>query len=157
MISIISFILDNLISNFINHNSLFYPLFTMLSLIIIYPKFNKKDNKYYIYSFILGLIYDITVSDTLFLNAFIFLLLSYILNYIFKKIPYNYLSILIISILTIIYYRLVTYLTLILLNYLNINILILLKSIYSSLILNIIYISILSNKKLIFKKKNHIN
>ena len=82
MISIISFILDNLISNFINHNSLFYPLFTMLSLIIIYPKFNKKDNKYYICSFILGLIYDITVSDTLFLNAFIFLLLLHISSFV---------------------------------------------------------------------------
>ena len=95
--TIISLILDNFVSNFINHNSLFYPLFTLLSLIIIYPKFTKKINKYYLTSFLLGLIYDVAVTDTLFLNAFIFLLLSYIINYIFRKIPYNYLSVLIIS------------------------------------------------------------
>lgn len=154
---IISFILDNFISNFINHNSLFYPLFTLLSLIIIYPKFTKKINKYYLTSFLLGLIYDIAVTDTLFLNAFIFLLLSYIINYIFRKIPYNYLSVLIISVISIIYYRVITYIVLLLLNYLNFNILILLKSIYNSLILNIIYITILYNKKLIFKKIKHIN
>ena len=154
---IISFVLDNFISNFINHNSLFYPLFTLLSLIIIYPKFTKKLNKYYLISFLLGLTYDIAVTDTLFLNAFIFLLLSYIINYIFKTIPYNYFSVLIISIVSIIYYRLITYLVLLLLNYLNFNIVVLLKSIYNSLILNIIYITILYNKKLIFKKINHIN
>ena len=154
---IISFILDNFISNFINHNSLFYPLFTLLSLIIIYPKFIKKINKYYLTSFLLGLIYDIAVTDTLFLNAFIFLLLSYIINYIFRKTPYNYLSVLIISFISIIYYRVITYIVLLLLNYLNFNLLTLLKSIYNSLILNIIYITILYNKKLIFKKIKHIN
>ena len=155
--TIISFILDNFISNFINHNSLFYPLFTLLSLIIIYPKFTKKINKYYLTSFLLGLIYDIAVTDTLFLNAFIFLLLSYIINYIFKKIPYNYISVLIISFVSIIYYRVITYIVLLLLNYLNFNLLTLLKSIYNSLILNIIYKTILYNKKLIFKKIKHIN
>ena len=154
---IISIILDNFISNFINHNSLFYPLLTLLSLIIIYPKLTKKINKYYLTSFLLGLIYDIAVTDTLFLNAFIFLLLSYIINYIFRKIPYNYLSVLIISFISIIYYRLITYIVLLLLNYLNFNLLTLLKSIYNSLILNIIYITILYNKKLIFKKIKHIN
>ena len=154
---IISFILDNFISNFINHNSLFYPLFTLLSLIIIYPKLTKKINKYYLISFLLGLIYDVAVTDTLFFNAFIFLLLSYIVNYIFRKIPYNYLSVLIISFISIIYYRLITYIVLLLLNYLHFNLLTLLKSIYNSLILNIIYITILYNKKLIFKKIKHIN
>ena len=154
---IISFILDNFISNFINHSSLFYSLFTLLSLILIYPKHTKKLNKYYLTSFLLGLIYDIAVTDTLFLNAFIFLLLSYIINYIFRKIPYNYLSVLIISIISIIYYRVITYIVLLLLNYLNFNLLTLLKSIYNSLILNIIYITILYNKKLIFKKIKQIN
>ena len=155
--TIISFILDNFISNFINHNSLFYPLFTLLSLIIIYPKFTKKINKYYLTSFLLGLVYDVAVTDTLFLNAFIFLLLSYIINYIFRKIPHNYLSVLIVSIVSIIYYRVITYIVLLLLNYLNFNIFVLLKSIYNSLVLNIIYTSILYNRKFIFKKVNHIN
>jgi len=152
MISI-SFILDNIFSNLINYDSLFYPLFTLLSLILIYPKYNKKDNRYFIISFIIGLIYDI-VLNTLFLNSFIFLLLSYILRIIFNKIKYNYLSILFISILSIIYYRIVNYIILVILNYLEFNIFTLFKSICSSILLNIIYITIFHVlKRLIFNKK----
>jgi len=150
---IISFILDNIVSNLINYDSIFYPLFTLLSLILIYPNYNKKDKKYYIISFILGLIYDITLN-TLFLNTFIFLLLAYILRLIFSKIKYNYLSVLFISILSIIYYRTVTYVVLLILNYLEFNIHTLFKSIYSSILLNIIYVTIFYLlKKLIFNKK----
>jgi len=153
IILIISFLLDILVSKFITYNSLLYPLFSILSLIFIYPNFHKT-NHYYIYSFILGFLYDILI-DTIFLNAFIFLLLSYLLKLIFKKIPYNYLSVLLISIFTIIYYRLIIYSILIFINYLKFDIFILLKSISSSLLLNIIYISIMyliTSKKLIFKK-----
>lgn len=157
MITVItSFILDNLISNLLNYNSVFYPLFTIISLILIYTDFSKRNNNYFIYAFIVGLIYDISVTDTLFLNAFIFLMLAYILKKIFNKITYNYFSILFISIGTIIYYRVVTYLVLVVVNYLNFDIYVLLKSIYSSLILNIIHISIFylitHPKKLIFKR-----
>lgn len=150
---IILFILDNIVSNLINYDSIFYPLFTLLSLILIYPNYNKKDNRYCIISFILGLIYDVTLN-TLFLNVFIFLLLAYILRLIFSKIKYNYLSVLFISILSIIYYRTVTYIVLVILNYLEFNIFTLFKSIYSSILLNIIYVSLFYLlKKIIFNKK----
>ena len=150
---IILFILDNIVSNLINYDSIFYPLFTLLSLILIYPNYNKKNNRYYIISFILGLIYDITLN-TLFLNVFIFLLLAYILRLIFSKIKYNYLSVLFISLLSIIYYRTVTYIMLVILNYLEFNINLLFKSIYSSILLNIIYVSLFYLlKKIIFNKK----
>ncbi len=157
IIVIISFILDNIFSRLIKYSNLLYPLFSLLSLILIYPYFNRKDNNYYIFSFIFGLIYDITYTDTIFLSAFIFLSISYLLRLIFNKFNYNYLSVLLSSIFIIIYFRLVTYLILVLLNYLNFNIITLISSIYSSLILNIIYILlvyILLNKKiLIFKTK----
>lgn len=155
IIVIVSFVLDNLISNLLNYNSIFNPLFTIISLILIYSDFSKRNNNYFIYAFILGLIYDITVTDTLFLNAFIFLSLAYILKKIFNKITYNYFSILFISIGTVIYYRVVTYFVLLVINYLNLNIFTLFESIYSSLVLNIIYISIFylttHSKRLIFK------
>jgi len=156
MIVIISFVLDNIVSNFLNYNSIFNPLFTLLALILIYPCFNKRSNNYYIYAFVLGFIYDVSITNTLFLNAFIFLLLSYLIRLMFKKIPYNYLSILIISLCSIIYYRVITYIVLIILNYLDFNLFYLFKSIYTSILLNVIYISILyliiNSKRLIFKR-----
>ena len=156
IIVIISFVLDNLISNLTNYNSILYPLFTVLSLILIYKDFNRKNNNYFIYSFILGFVYDVAVTDTLFLNAFIFLFLSYLIRIIFNRITYNYISVLFISIGSIIYYRIVTYLILNILNYLNFNIILLCKSIYSSIVINIIYISvfylIVHRRKLIFKR-----
>ena len=156
MIVIVSFILDNIVSNFLNYNSIFNPLFTLLSLVLIYPSFNKRSNNYYIYVFILGFIYDVAITNTLFLNAFIFILLAYFIKLIFNKIPYNYLSVLIITLCSIIYYRVITYAILIILNYLDFNLFYLFKSIYTSILLNIIYISILyliiNSKRLIFKR-----
>lgn len=156
MIVIVSFILDNIVSNFLNYNSIFNPLFTLLSLVLIYPSFNKRSNNCYIYVFILGFIYDVAITNTLFLNAFIFILLAYFIKLIFNKIPYNYLSVLIITLCSIIYYRVITYAVLIILNYLDFNLFYLFKSIYTSILLNIIYISILyliiNSKRLIFKR-----
>lgn len=156
IIVFISFILDNIISKLIPYNSLMYPLFSILSLELIYPYFNYNDNRYHVLSFFLGLIYDLAYTDTIFLNASIFLLLSYILKIIFKKFNYNYLSVLIVSIITIIYYRLSVYLILVLVKYLSFDILSLIRGIYNSLIINIIYISILyiivNGKRLILKK-----
>ena len=156
IVIIISFILDNIISNLINYYSIFYPLFTLLSLVLIYPHFNKKSKKYFICTFIFGFIYDISVTDTLFLNAFIFLLLAYLLKYTFNKLTYNYLSVLLLSLGAIIYYRAVNFLILVVINYLSFNIGLLFKSIYCSIILNVIYISVyylINSKRLIFKRR----
>ncbi len=157
---IISFFLDNICSNFITLNSLFYPLFSILSLVLVYPYFNKNTSDYLIIAFTLGLSYDLVYTDTIFVNAFIFLILAYILRKVFSKITYNYLSVLLVSIITIIYYRAVTYVVLIIIDYLDFNILSFLKSVYSSIFINIIYLSIfyvILNKRLIFKKLWHIN
>ena len=156
IIVIISFLLDNVISNLLNYNSIFNPLFTLTSLILIYPNFNKKSNNYFIYAFILGLIYDISITNTLFLNAFVFFSLSLLIRFVLKKIKYNYLSILVLLLGSIIYYRLITYIILVIINYLNFSFYYLFKSIYSSIFLNIIYISfvylIINIKRLILKK-----
>lgn len=152
MIVVISFLLDNLVSNFISIKGIFYPLFSLLSLVIVYP-YNKKN--YLKISFIIGLLYDITYTDTLFLNAFIFLISAYFIKQIFKKIEYNYISYLFASLLIILFYRISTYSILLIITYTSFDISILLKSIYSSIIINIIYLTIvyiIINRKLIFKK-----
>jgi len=139
LILLISFYLESTLSNIINMNYLI-PLFTLLSLIIIYPYLFNRKRDYYIISFIIGLLYDITYTDTIFLNSFIFLLISYIIHLINIVITNNSFNVIIISLIIIIIYRLITYLVLVFINYITPNINTLINSILSSILINIIYI-----------------
>lgn len=137
---ILSFILEGLISNLISiQTKLFNPLFTLISLILFNHKYNLK--KYLIISFCIGLLYDIIYTNTLFLNAFIFLLLSYLTYIIFKIINNNLINRVIVSVASIFIYRIIVYL--ILITRYSISYKILINSITSSLLINIIYILII--------------
>ncbi len=131
----ISLILDGIFSKWIN------PLFTPLTLIFHYK--NK-----YLYTLLAGFIYDIVYTDTLFLNTTIFILLLYLIEFIFKRITFNFLNVILISILVIILYRISIFLILITINYIKFDLFNLLYSILYSLI-NVIYVIILylTNKK----------
>ena len=156
-IILISFYLEGILSNIINISFLI-PLFTLLSLIIIYPYLFNRKKDYFIICFIIGLLYDIGYTDTIFLNAFIFLLIGYIIHLINIVITNNWFNVMIISLFVITIYRIITYLVLIFINYLKPDIELLKNSILNSLIINIIYIiiiykitDIISRKKGIYK------
>jgi rod shape-determining protein MreD len=136
---IISFLLDSILTSFIPINSIFLPLFSLISLIIIYPYFHKEENRYLVFSFLLGLLYDICYTDTIFLNAFIFLLISFFIKLINEYISNNVFNISFISMLVITIYRIITYFVLVIINYLKYDFNDLLVSIYSSLIINVFY------------------
>ena len=80
LISIISFFLDGILSHYILPNSLFLPLFTVVALVLIYPYFNNNNYRYFKYIALLGLLYDISYLDTLFLNFFIFIIIGFIVG-----------------------------------------------------------------------------
>lgn len=141
LIMVLSFFLDGICSNLIQISSLFYPLFSLLSLVIIFPYFSKKNRrKYYIYAFLIGLTYDILYTNTLFLNSLYFLAAGIFINLLYNLITNNIYSCILISIFIIICYRLFTYLFILLNNYVKLDIRYLFESIYSSLIINIIYV-----------------
>ena len=100
MISIISLLLDLLCNTFINRNSLFLPLFTLLSIIFI-----KKDDKYYLKVGLLGFIYDIIFTNFYILNSFLFLIMGFIIFNYYKKYKYSIFSNIILSIIIIIIYN----------------------------------------------------
>ena len=173
LILVISFLLDNLISFFLNTNLLFNPLLSLVSLIIIfiyYPRpprgrtapvcqtfryiyyHRKNENKYLITSFVLGLVYDIVCTDTIFLNAGIYLLLSLFIIKFYKIFSYNLLNSAILLIIVIIIYRSITFLVLSNFNFISFNLYHLLQSIYSSLILNLLYLSFFFLKKKKYKR-----
>lgn len=145
IIIIVSFALDSIISNIINIHGLFAPLLTLMSLIIIYPYYNGNKSSYYKAAFITGLFYDLIYTDTMIVHAIIFTLMAFIITKLNVILAGNWLNDTIIAVICIIIYRLVMYGLLLINGNIELNTSYILESIYSSLILNIIYIIIVFN------------
>lgn len=144
IILIISLLLQSLFSNFIAINTnLFNPIFPLIAILIIYPYFKKNNKKYLIYSVVYGFLYDLFYTETFILYAFLFFLIALLIIKLNKYFSKNIINIIIMTILIVISYRVIVYTLLVLINYLSFNIFVLFKSIYSSLILNILYAVIL--------------
>lgn len=152
---IISFYLENIFFNSINCNFLI-PLFILMSFVIIYPYMYSSKKKYLISILIIGIIYDITYTDTLFLNSLLFLLIGYFIIIMNKYINNNLINTLLIDLLVIIIYRVAIYLFLVFVNYINRNTNDLFISITNSLLINIIYSVILYELLKIIAKKREI-
>lgn len=161
IILIISFLLDGILSNFIPYMvgdlSLFSPLLTIVSLIIIYPLFKKNNKKYYIIAFITGILYDLFYTDLLFFNAFIFLLLAFFIVLLYKFIKVNFLTIILYTLVIITLYESVVGVVMIIFNVVSISIESLLYKIENSLLLNIVYSEVGYLLIKLFTKKNKNN
>ena len=157
--TIISFLLDGLMSNYINTNlvnpSYLRTIYSIVALVIIFSYFENKQ-KYLIILFILGILFDIVYTNTLLLNIVIFFIIFLVLNTIDYYIPNNLFTISIKSIIAIIIYHLISYFILILTNYNHYSLNLLILIIIRSLIMTIIYsiISYLLIKKIYFKRFN---
>lgn len=137
-ISMFSFFLDGILSKYISGNSLFLPLLTIVSLVIIYPYFNNNDYRYYKYIAILGFLYDIAYMNTVFYNFFIFIILGFI-NVFIKYYVSDRLHInVLITVLLIVVYRFINYAFINIIGN-NLKFSYFFESVYSSLILNIFY------------------
>ncbi len=143
VVLIISFVLDSLISNFISLTGIFMPLFTLMALIIIYPYFNGDKIKYYGTSFLIGVGYDLIYTDTIIIHGFLFLLLAFIITRLNLLLSNNYLNVSIMALVCIVIYRMVTYSLLLITANISFDLFAVFKSIYSSMLANIIYIIIL--------------
>lgn len=158
----LSLILDGILSNIfpytINNLSLFTPLLTLISIYLIYPFYKKKEKKYMITLFLIGIIYDLLYTNLIFYNAITFTIIGIISKYIYKHYEINYLNIIIQIILIVTIYESLNALIIILFNLVPMSISRLFYKITHSLLLNIIYselllliINILPNK---YKKVN---
>ena len=136
MIGLLSLFIELLFDQIISYKTYIIPLFTLVSILFI-----KRDNKYYLYLFLLGFIYDLFFTETLFLHSIIFILLGLIIR------KNNILSL----VLMITLYNIFIYLSYILLNKINISFEELLCIIKHYYIINIMYYYIL---RIIYKKKS---
>ena len=155
LISMISFFLDGILSRYILPNSLFLPLFTIVSLVIIYPYFNNDNFRYFKFIAIIGLLYDIAYFNTLFYNFFIFIALGFVIGLINYLLSNNIYTNILMTVVSITIYRIITFLITIIFKT-SYSLCELLQSIYSSLILNIIYCLIIYIITEIYSKKNKI-
>lgn len=142
-ILIFSFLLESAFTNIVNINSFVIPLFTITSLVIIYPYFRNKNINYIIVSLILGLFYDISFADSIFVNTICFGILSSMIIICYNYVKYNIYTSSIINIIILISYRIISYVILLSVNYIPFNNEILFRGIYNSLSINIIYAIVL--------------
>ncbi len=143
IIFIISFILDGILTNYlpymISDLSLFTPLLSITSLILIYPLLKKDKKKFYIYAFIAGIIYDLFYTNLLFFNGFAFLFLAFLITKIYQLFGSGYIKILFNILIIIIAYELLTVLILILFNLVPVTLNKVFYKITHSILLNLIY------------------
>lgn len=144
---IISLLLDGLLTNYlpylVNDLSYFTPLFTLISIFIVYPLYRKKEKEYFISIFILGFVYDLLFTNLLFFNAVLFVFIGFIIKYIIKNFELGYIKIIIYVLLIVIFYESLTALFLGVFNIVPITLDRLIYKITHSLLLNIIYSELL--------------
>ena len=155
--TIISFLLDGLISNYTAINlvdpSYLRTIYTIISLVIIYHYFDNQKKYLYIL-LILGLLFDIVYTNTFILNTTIFFIIYLILQKLDYLLPNNLLTINLKSLIAITTYHVLTYIILLLVNYNSYNLKLLFIILSRSIIMTIIYttISYFIIKKIFSKK-----
>lgn len=158
---IISFLLDGVLSNYLDYMlgdiTLFNPLLTIVALLVIYPFFKKDENKYLIIAFIVGFLYDLFYTNLLFTNAILFLLLAIIYKYLYKKLEVNILTTAFSICLIITIYEITLSFLLFIFNIVPITTSEVFYLIVHSLILNVIYGDILYLISRRTKRKRRLN
>lgn len=147
IIMTISLLLDGLLTNYlpflVNDLSFFTPLFTLISIFIIYPLYRKKEKKYFISIFILGMLYDLLYTNLLFFNAVLFVFIGFIIRLIIKNFELSYMKIILYIVIVVVSYESLTLFFLGIFNIIPISINRLIYKITHSLLINIIYGEIL--------------
>ena len=137
-VTFLSFIFEYFINSFF-HGTVFSGLIIFSSLIFLEPYFKKNKDRFYVYCFLIGFLYDLIYSGVYFLNAGVFLFIGIIITYINCITPNN----LFVSVLQLVFmiglYRTLCFLFMVINGVVIFDFGILFRSIYSSIIVNVIY------------------
>jgi len=143
---IISFLFEGFISNYVSSSfsdfNLFSTLYTLIALIIIYPYF-YNEKKYYILLIIFGFLIDIVYTNTFMLNIFVFIAISFIVKFLNFILPENILMVNIMTVSSVMLYHILSYMILTIINYNTYPLSLLLNICINSVIMTIVYTSIL--------------
>ena len=109
----VSFLLDSIMSNFVDISSnIIIPLLTLTSLVTIFPYFSK-EKEYFKICILFGFLYDIVFCNTLFINTGLFIGIGFILKILNYYLSNNIFNNLIMLVINIILYRSIMYFILI--------------------------------------------
>lgn len=156
-IVVISLLLDGIISNFLPYTvgnlSLFTPLFTVMSLFLIYPFFKKDIKKYFTVLAVLGFVYDLLYTNLLFFHLILFLILGSLIMILYKYLDTNYAMLLLEGFILIIVYQALNTVLMILFQVVPVSIYDFLYLVEHTIILNILYLELgFFLTRLLFKK-----
>ena len=138
IVSFLSFILEYVV-NLLFHGSIFTGLIVFSSLVLSEPYFKKNNDRYFVFCFILGFLYDFIYTGTYFMNAGLFLIFGIIVYYLNSITPNNFLVSTLELVLLIVFYRLFSFLFFCVNGVVVFDFMLLFKSIYSSILINLIY------------------
>lgn len=134
--------MSNVVSYLLPNLSIFCTTYTIVALVVLYPYFlNKK--KFFIIVIVFAFLFDIVYTNTLFLNVIIFSLAFLINAYITYLLPDNLLNTNIKGIITIFSYNILTFLILTIIGYSKYSLLVLVKVLYSNIIITCLYTTVL--------------
>ena len=140
----LSFILDGILTNYLsfmkNDLSLFTPLFTVVSIFIVYPFYYKQMKKYIIHMFILGILYDLFYTNLLFWNGLLFVGIAFLSSYLYKNFEMNWFKILFQTMLVIAVYELLNAFIIFCFQLVPITLYDVSYKVLHSLLLNVIYV-----------------
>lgn len=140
-----SFFLSGLFSNYFNIS--FFPILTAIVML-----YGKKDEDFMLkLSLFIGILYDITFTNTLYLNGLLFFLFTYFLYFTNLKKCSQFFLLFFINILITILYDITTYAILLFLHYHSFSFYVLIKVLLESIISNTIYFLILYG--IMYKRK----
>lgn len=153
---IFSFLLEGFMSLYFPSNlinpSILSCLYTLITLIIIYPYF-YNEKKYYILLIIFGLLIDIVYSNTFLFNTILFLLLSIGIQILNVILPNNIFTINVKALIIVFMYHILSFILLGIIDYNGYTIDLLINIIINSVIMTLIYTSITYFiTKILFKK-----
>ena len=134
---IVSFFLENVVGLLFN-NSFIIPLFFLVSLITLYQFKNMSYEKYLFLLTILGFIYDIVYTN-IYINSLLFLIIGSLVVLYSKYISNSFLLNLLAVFLSLIVYESVYYYIYILLGLNDFRLSILIKSLISTIPINVGY------------------
>lgn len=139
---IFSFLFEGLISNYtfstFTNLSLFSTLYTLISLVIIFPYFHNKK-KYIILLITFSILIDIVYTNTFLINFFLFIIIYCLIKLLNSILPENILTQNLISLFSILIYHILSYIILKIINYTDYPFTLLINIILNSLLMTIIY------------------
>jgi rod shape-determining protein MreD len=158
IILLISFMLDGLLSIYqaipIFGIIFLKPMFTIVSLTLIYPKYLKKYQSYYKTCFLVGFIYDMLYTNTFPLNTLFFPLMGFIVQKLYIYIQKNLINGILINLIIVTIYHVTFFVILSMIGYLSFSFSLLSYDFFSILLTNTIFYIILYI--FINKKKRNI-